>query len=440
MQIIKFAFFNFIIIWSFEGQFADFFCCGVKNIRRVFCMSYDLSRFRFAAKAILNTSSRPRELSRTMPPHPLSYMELAYDPEYTLYNSRLTPEYLSHASEDEMYWAVRTNVIFRHTGELPIEIIGPDSETLLNKVFTRDVSKVKSGRCSYQFACYHDGGMITDGVLLRLSKDRFWMAQADGDLFSWYKAHCEGLDVKVLDPNVWVSQIQGPRSLDLLSCVLDGSMPSPFRYFDCAEVSIAGQQCWISRSGFTNELGWEVYLLPDTDMSAIGDKIMDVGKQFDLLLTGTPVFRARRIEAGLLNAGSDFGADTTPYEAGLGAFVELDHRDFVGRQALEHADKSCRTWGMRVSGGIAQLGRSVLINGEEVGHICSSSYSPYQECGVCIARMDSPSHGPGTVVDVETTDGPTCSAELCSLPMYDSQRQIPRGLLIDIPARPVSVE
>ena len=82
--------------------------------------------------------------------------------------SRLTPEKLDTATDDEMYWAVRTNVIFRHTGELPIEISGPDAETLLNKVFTRSVSKVKPGRCSYQFACYHDGGMITDGVLLRL--------------------------------------------------------------------------------------------------------------------------------------------------------------------------------------------------------------------------------------------------------------------------------
>ena len=115
---------------------------------------------------------------------------------------------------------------------------------------------------------------------------------------------------------------------------------------------------------FTNELGWEVYLLPDTDIPAIGDHIMDVGKSFNLLLTGTPVFRARRIEAGLLNAGSDFGADTTPFDAGLGAFVEFDDRDFVGRKALEGADKSCRTWGMRVTGGVAQLGRVMTINGK----------------------------------------------------------------------------
>ena len=161
-----------------------------------------LSNYRFAVKAFSNKSTRPRELVNTMKVHPLSYMELEFDPEYGLYNGRLTPEFLNICSDDEMYWAVRTNVIFRNTGELPIEISGPDAETLLNKVFTRNVSTIKIGRCSYQFACYHDGGMITDGVLLKLNQNRFWMAQADGDLFNWYKAHAEGLNVQITDPNV----------------------------------------------------------------------------------------------------------------------------------------------------------------------------------------------------------------------------------------------
>ncbi len=400
----------------------------------------DLNAVRFVAKAVPTGSARPRELARTMAPHPLSYMELPYEPEYGVYNKRLTPEALNIASDDEMYWAVRTGVIFRHTGELPIEISGPDAETLLNKVFTRNVSKVKPGRCSYQFACYHDGGMINDGVLLRLAEDRFWMAQADGDLFNWYKAHAGGMDVRIHDPNVWVSQIQGPRSLEVLEAVLDGPMPDPFRYFDCAEVSIAGQPCVISRSGFTNELGWEIYLLPETDIPAIGDKIMEIGEGFGMLLTATPVFRARRIEAGLLNAGTEFDADTTPFEAGLGAFVEFDERDFIGRKALEGADRACRTWGMRVTGGVAQLGRTITLNGAVAGRVCSSGYSPYQGCGVSLVRMDDAANGPGTAVTVEGTDGASLAGELCTLPMYDADRLIPRGKLVDIPTRPIAAE
>jgi aminomethyltransferase len=248
------------------------------------------------------------------------------------------------------------------------------------------------------------------------------------------------MDVKIHDPNVWVSQIQGPRSLELLAAVLDGPMPDPFRYFDCAEVSIAGQTCWISRSGFTNELGWEVYLLPDTDTAAIGDRIMEVGSAFDILLTGTPVFRARRIEAGLLNAGSDFGAETTPFEAGLGNFVDFDNRDFIGRKALEVANKSSKTWGMRVMGGVSQLGRIMWVGETVVGRVCSSGYSPYQNCGVCIVRMDDPAMGPSTKVNVLCADGSVQEGELCTLPMYDADRLIPRGKLVDIPTKPVAAE
>lgn len=402
----------------------------------MFEQSPDIASKRFVVKALPNEGARPRELARTLAPHPLSYMELPFDPEYTLYNGRLTPDSFSHVSDDQMYWAVRTGVIFRHTGELPIEISGPGAEKLLNTVFTRNVSKVKTGRCSYQFACYHDGGMINDGVLLRLAEDRFWMVQADGDLFNWYKAQMKGRDVRIHDPEVWVSQIQGPRSLEVLEAVLDGPMPEPFRYFDCAEVSIAGQPCVISRSGFTNELGWEIYLLPGTDIPAIGDHIMETGQEFGMMLTATPVFRGRRIEAGLLNAGSDFGPETTPFEAGLGAFVEFDERDFVGREALEKADRACRTWGMRVSGGVAQLGRTITIDGAVAGRVCSSGYSPFQDCGVCIVRMDDAAKEPGTSVMVESTEGTLLEAELCTLPMYDAERLIPRGKLVDIPTLP----
>ena len=136
------------------------------------------------------------------------------------------------------------------------------------------------------------------------------MAQADGDLLNWYRAHAvnpEGspMDVQVFDPGVWVSQVQEPRSLEVFEAVIDGSMPEPFRYFDMAEVSIAGQPVVIGRSGFTNELGWEFYLTPDIGLAAVGDRILSVGEAFGMVITSSGVFRARRIEAGLLNAGSD---------------------------------------------------------------------------------------------------------------------------------------
>jgi len=166
---------------------------------------------RFMIKAIPVADRRPIELNSVMKPHPLSYMELPFDPEYSLYNNRMTPERLNNVTDDEQYWAVRQKVAFRNTGEFPVEISGPEAEKFANRVFARDVSRVKVGRCSYNFVLYHHGGMITDGVMLRLAKDKFWMAQADGELIKWYLAHAHDFDVTISDPNVWVTQVQGPK-------------------------------------------------------------------------------------------------------------------------------------------------------------------------------------------------------------------------------------
>ena len=154
-----------------------------------------------------------------------------------------------------------------------------------------------------------------------------------------------------------------------------------------------------------------------------------------MIITSAQVFRARRIEAGLLNAGADFDRTVTPFEAGLGRFVDLDKEDFIGKEALEQADQRCRTWGMRTEGGIAQLGRTLSRDGVALGQVTSTAWSPYQQCGVAIARMEDPTNGPGTLLDVESFEGRKLRGELCTLPMYDPERLIPRGHLVDIPNR-----
>ena len=390
----------------------------------------------FVVIAMPARGSGPNELERTMARHPLIYQELPYNPRYSVYNRRLACVGMDTASAEEMYWMVRRKVILRHTGELPTEIRGPDAEKLLDRVFTRDISKVKVGGCSYQFACYPDGGMIVDGILLRLGKDRFWYAQADGDFFSWLVAHAQGLHVDVFDPEVWVSQVQGPDSLKVLAAAVDGGTPDPFRFYDLAEVYIAGQRVFISRTGFTNELGWEFYLEPDVDAQAIGDRILEAGMAHDMVPVSAEGFRTRRIEAGLLNAGSDFDPSVTPYAAGLGHMVDLDKADFIGKTALEAADKRRRTWGLCCQGGVSGNGETVTRNGEQAGVVCSSAWSPFQQCGVAIVRLGDPDLGPGTKIDVECTDGQTRSAEICDTPMYDQAREIARGKLIDIPQMP----
>ena len=399
-------------------------------------MDKTLKNIRFSIKPQKQEGGRPVELARTMSIHPLTYQELPYDPEYSQYAGRLTTEKLSNATPDEQYWKTKQEVILRHTGEHPYEISGPDALKLLQKIFPRDISKVKKGRCSYQFACYHNGGMITDGLLLRIEDNRYWFAQADGDMFSWYKANSEGLDVEVKEPNVFVSQIQGPKSMELLDLLTDEPISDTWKYFDWVETKIADEKVIISRTGFTNELGWEIYFRPENNAEKVGDLILQVGTKIGMIITATPSFRGRRIEAGLLSAGQDFTNNTNPFSVGLGRFVDLKKDDFIGREALIKASKECRSWGVRVVGGIAKKGRTLKLNNKSIGLITSSTWSPYQVCGVGIVFLDNSDIGPGTIVDVECTDEKVHKGELCKLPMYDTKGEIVRGINKNIPMKP----
>ena len=154
-----------------------------------------------------------------------------------------------------------------------------------------------------------------------------------------------------------------------------------------------------------------------------------------MMLTGTPVLRARRSESGLMSH-AEFDETTTPYCAGLGYFVKLNDCDFIGKAALEKADKRKRTFGMRVRGSIAKRGRLITVNGNTVGQVCSSSWSPYQECGVALVRMDHPNFGPDTEVVVTRLDDSVYTAQVCSLPMYDAEGAIVRGRNADLPRGP----
>ena len=395
-----------------------------------------LKKVRFSIKPTKLNGGNEVELARTLPIHPLTYQELPYDPEYSHYAGRLTLEKLSNATPEEMYWKTRKEIILRHTGEYPYEISGPDSLKFLERIFPRNISRVKVGRCSYQFACYHDGGMITDGILLRLENQKYWFAQADGDLFSWYKANSEGYEVKISDPNVWISQIQGPKSMELLSKLIKEDTTKTWNYFDCKEVTILNEKVIISRTGFTNELGWEIYFRPENNSEKIGDLILSEGQKMGMILTATPSFRGRRIEAGLLSAGQDFNKNTNPFSVGLGKFVDLDKKDFIGKNALSNVEKKCRTWGLRVKESVALKGENIFIENKLIGKVTSSTWSPFQVCGVAIIHLNNDNIGPGSVIDVKCLDGNLYKGEICKLPMYDEKNKIVRGLSKNIPSKP----
>jgi aminomethyltransferase len=389
----------------------------------------------FVVKPV-DSGAGPSEFRQSMMPHPMVHQELPHDPHFGLYNRRLRSLEYGNVPTEELYWRLRRQVVVAHTGELATEVRGPDAETLLNRVFTRDVSRVRVGRCSYQLACFPDGGMIMDGVLLRLAPDRFWYAQGDGEFSLWLRAHAAEMDVDVVGADVWISQVQGPRSMDVLAKVADEGVPERFRYFDLAQIHIAGQPVVISRTGYTNELGWEFYFRSDVDADAIGDKIMEAGTEFGIHTIPATATNARRIEAGLLFSGTDFDDSVTPFAAGMGAMVDLKKTDFIGKAALAQADPSRLTWGLQCAEGVARRGDTLSFNGQSAGRICSTAWSPYLQCGIAIARLNDATLGPGSELQVECVDGQTRQARVCDLPMYDRAGDIPRGKSVDIPERP----
>ncbi len=364
--------------------------------------------------------------------HPYHEHERPKGAHYCVYNRRLMAVCFDDHSTEDGYWRLRQQAAVLHTGEYVLEFRGPDAEALLDKLFTKDITKVKTGRCGYGLACYEDGGLLVDGILLRLAQDRFWYAQADGDFYSWARAHAVGMDVEIVDPDVFVSQIQGPNALKILEAAA-GGLPEKFTYFACTRVNLGGQDVVITRTGYTNELGWEFYTEPHHDPDALWAHLKEAGAGFGMDLFGLDAMNIRRIEAGILNAGSDFNSTTTPYAVGLGRFVDADKSDFIGKAALAGADKGRRSYGIKCPGGEPLISGAVAVGAVSAGVVTAGARSPYLKHGIGIALMNGTEHGPGTEIEVQCKDGAMYRAELVELPMYDQACEIPRGKLVDIP-------
>ena len=390
-----------------------------------------------------SSDGKTRDLVSTLPGagwdyslsrHPYHYLERPFGPHYCVYNRRQMACCFDEIDTVDGYWLLRQKAAVLHTGEYPLQFKGADAERLLDKLFTKDITKQKPGRCAYGLACYEDGGLLVDGILLRLEPELFWYAQADGDFYSWARAHAAGMDVEISDPEVYVSQVQGPNSLKVLEAACDDGMPDPFGYFAMARVNLGGQQVVITRTGYTNELGWEFYTEPHHDADALWQHLSAAGEPFGMQIFGLDSMHIRRIEAGILNAGSDFDHTTTPYDAGLGRFIDEDKADFIGKAALANAAREPRLTGLKCAAE-PHIGGEVCIDGATAGRVTAGAVSPYLQQGIGIALMDSAGFRDGDRVTVRCIDGELHEGELAELPLYDKQAEIPRGIKVDIPQR-----
>lgn len=295
------------------------------------------------------------------------------------------------------YWG------FRHTAGLLDaspenirEIEGPDASRLVNYLLTRDVSQLESGQCIYSPLCYEDGGIINDGILLKLDDERFWYSGgAVGKDDSWWIAHARDFDVSVgLVTDDWsILQIQGPSSLKILNGVVETDI-SDLRTFGVVDNAVAGYHCIVSRTGWTGEkFGYEVYVRNE-DAEPVWMALWNAGQPHGMTVAGLRAIDIRRIEQGTIyNWGSDFDERNHPYEVNLGWAVDLHKEDFIGKSKLaELKDLTPRTRfvGLRLDGPIEAACQDVVLAGEtKVGHVTAGAYSPYLKQSIALAHVES---------------------------------------------------
>ncbi len=353
---------------------------------------------------------------------------------FCLYCDRLYPVKMAPDEEPLLkYWKLRRGVLLYDVPEKPLEIIGPDATRLLDRVLACRVETLGVGRCRYGIACNSDGTVLMDGVVMRLEEDRFWYVKANGEFESWLKANALGLDVQVSDPNSRVLQIQGPKSLDVLDAAIGGGLATDFKYFRASFFDVCGQTLWVSRTGWTGEMGIEIYCNsgPEpTDHGALWDDLLACGEPFGMEFSSSSSMGIRRIESGILDNGTDIEADLTPFGAGLGQFVRLDKEDFIGRAALETADRSQLLFGLVCPTATPEANLQVHFGNGPVGHVTIGTWSPTLEAGVGYVRFDRPLAGDDWLhktVSLVDRAGTPHEATVDTLPFVDKEKRLPRA-------------
>ncbi len=358
------------------------------------------------------------------------YLERYAHPEMVrgVYAGRFFPMFYGD-DKAEKYWVLRRKAALYDVPERPVEISGPDATALLEKVFARRVSTLKEGRGRYAIACTPQGGIFMDGLLFKLVENRFWYVQPDGAFETWLFAHSEGFDVTISDPKSRVLQIQGPASPAIMLDASNGAIGENMGYFHSGFYDLGGQQLYVSRTGWTGELGFEVYSQGDkTDHLRLWDHLMAAGKPHGMEFSGSGSMEIRRIEAGILDNITDMDMSMTPFQAGLGRFVDFDKGDFVGRDALVNADRRSVLYGLKCEMAKPAMHEAVLEADRIVGRVTAGARSPYLGMGIGYVRFEEPGHWAGQNLSLQSSDGKKYRCDIVCLPFYDKDKNIPRGL------------
>ena len=329
----------------------------------------------------------------------------------------------------EAYWNLKNNVMLYDVPEKPLEISGIDAVKLLETIFTRIISDLKILHARYVIACSYDGGILMDGVLIRLAADKFWYVHANGDFETWLLAHSHGLNVSIRDPKSWAIQIQGPNALKVLKSASPTIDLEKFKYFNALVLDFNGQKFLTSRTGWTGELGFEIYTNGSADHNlALWDYLMKKGKEYGILTGGLDSMGIRRIEAGILDYGTDMNRSNNPFEMGLGRLVDFTKTNFIGKEKLQGMNKHPMLYGIKCAKCIPFTGLEVFEHNQVVGTTTVGAFSPLLKSGIGFVLFKKRSDWQGKKLSLQDHNKNSYECEITALPFYDPLKKIPRGL------------
>lgn len=351
---------------------------------------------------------------------------------FTVYNHMLFP--IRFADLEAEYWHLLRHVsLWDVAVERNLEISGPDALRFAQLMTPRDLSACAVGQARYVLITALDGGILNDPVMLRLDEDRFWFSLASSDVMFYamgLAAHA-GLDVRIGEADAAPLQVQGPRSRELVGDLF-GDEAAGLGYYRFTRASADGIPVIVTRTGWTGELGYEVYLLDPARGTDLWEQIMRAGRSYQLRPAGPSDIR--RVEAGILNWGADMTYENNPYEVGLGRLVDLDSgADFLARPALtrirDHGVRR-RLAGVQIDGPRLAMNTTkwpVRSGADRVGKVTSALYSPRLECNIGYAWVPAELAEPGTQLLVDTEAGGERPATVVPVPFIDPGKQTPKA-------------
>ncbi len=348
---------------------------------------------------------------------------------FSVYNHMYIPR--DFGDPEENFWnLVERAILCDVSVERQVEITGPDAASFVQLLTPRNLSNCRVGQCKYVLLTSQEGGVINDPVLLRLGENHFWLSLADSDVLLWAKgvAAYAGMAVEIREPDVSPLQLQGPRSLEIMKALFGHGMDT-LKYFWLIETELEGIPVVVSRTGWSSERGYEIYLRDHRLGDRLWETIMAAGEPYGLRPGHTSTIR--RIEGAMLSYHADMDIHTNPFELGLDRLVDLEmDGEFIGKAALKSirdAGASRLLVGLELSG--PPLSRPnekhwpIRANDREVGHVTSAVYSPRLEKNIALAMVGTACSALGTEL-VTFGEGVERRGTVVDKPFYDPKKKI----------------